>query len=150
MTSTPKRIVTGWSDAGEPVALFNGAAPTTLDFGPTRASELWLTHGTPADVRVRDDAAAGEWQLDPPPGGSAFRLVTYEPGAEVDLHATETLDYIVVVSGELTLLLPDEELTLRPGDTLVQQATPHGWANRSTEPCVMAAVLLSAREEVRR
>ena len=61
---------------------------------------------------------------------------------------TETLDYIVVVSGELTLVLPDEEVTLGPGDTLVQQATPHGWANHTAEPCVMAVVLLSTRRGV--
>jgi quercetin dioxygenase-like cupin family protein len=140
------RIVTGWNEEGEPVALFTGDVPT-LDFGTTQASEIWSTHGTPADVRVRDDAAAGDWQLDPPPGGSAFRLVTFQPGAEVDLHATATLDCIAVVSGELTLILPGEELTLRAGDTLVQQATPHGWANRSHEPCVIAVVLLSAQEE---
>src|SRR5581483_9948003 len=93
------------------------------------------------------DAAAGEWQLEPQPGGSAFRLVEYEPGAEIDIHATATLDYIVILSGELTLVLPDEEVTLVPGDTLVQQSTPHGWANRTAEPCVIAAVLLSARGE---
>ncbi len=144
---TPKRVVTGWGENGEPIALFTGAPPTTLDFESAQASELWVTAGSPAEVHARADAAAGEWELEPPPCGSAFRLVTYKPGAEVGVHATETLDYIVVVSGELTLVLPDEEVTLIPGDTLVQQATPHGWANRSTEPCVMAAVLLSARSE---
>jgi quercetin dioxygenase-like cupin family protein len=140
------RIVTGWSDAGQPVTLFRDATPT-LDFGATQASELWVTHDAPADAHVREDSAAGEWQLEPPPGGSAFRVVTFQPGAEVDVHATATVDCIVVVSGELTLILPEEELTLRAGDTLVQQATPHGWANRSAELCVIAVVLLSAREE---
>jgi quercetin dioxygenase-like cupin family protein len=147
---TPKRVVTGWAENGEPIVLFAGAPTTTLDFESTQASELWVTRGTPAETHARTDAAAGEWELEPQPGGSAFRLVTYKPGARVDIHATETLDYIVVVSGELTLVLPDEELTLYPGDTLVQQATPHGWANRSADPCVMAAVLLNASREVDR
>ena len=115
-----------------------------LDFGAAQATELWVTDAVPAGVRSRHDHAAREWQLEPPPGGSAFRLVAYSPGAEIDLHSTETLDYIVVIRGELTLVLPDEEITLHEGDTVIQQATPHGWANRSSEPCVIAVVLLSA------
>jgi naringenin degradation protein FdeH len=142
MTTAAKRVVTGWTEAGEPGILFAGAAPVTVDFGEATASELWLTAGDGEDVRSRVDPAAREWELEPPRGGSAFRVVTYRPGAEVGLHSTSTLDYIAVISGELTLVLPDEEVVLGPGDTLVQRATPHGWANRSDEPCVMAAVLL--------
>ena len=82
---TPRRVVTGWGEDGEPIALFAGAPPTTLDFESAQASELWVTGGSPAEVHARADAAAGEWQLEPPPGGSAFRLVTYAPGAEVDV-----------------------------------------------------------------
>jgi len=147
MTATTRRIVTGWNEAGEPGVLFAGPAPVTVDFGEAAASELWLTAGEGEDVRARVDPAAREWQLEPPRGGSAFRVVTYRPGAEVGLHSTATLDYIAVISGELTLVLPDEEVTLRPGDALVQRATPHGWANRSDVPCVMAAVLLDLPDE---
>lgn len=146
MTAEARRVVTGWSEAGEPVVLFDGPRTTTVDVGSTQASELWVTGRSPANVRVRDDAAVGEWNLDPPAGGSAFRLVTYQPGAEVDIHTTATLDYIIVLSGRLTLILPDTEITLEPGDSVVQQATPHGWANRTLKPCVMAAVLLSCHE----
>lgn len=142
MTTETRRVVTGWSEAGEPGVLFAGPAPVTVDFGQATASELWLTAGGGEDVRAREDPAEREWELEPPRGGSAFRLVTYRPGAEIGLHSTATLDYIAVISGELTLVLPDEEITLRSGDTLVQRATPHGWANRSDVPCVMAAVLL--------
>ena len=147
MTATTRRIVTGWNEAGEPGVIFAGAAPVSVDFGNATASELWLTDGDGEDVRARVDPAAREWQLEPPRGGSAFRVVTYEPGADVELHATATLDYIAVISGELTLVLPEEEVTLRPGDTLVQRATPHGWANRSDVPCVIAAVLLDLRPD---
>jgi quercetin dioxygenase-like cupin family protein len=144
---TPKRVVTGWDDNEQPIVLFSGPPPKTLDFESAQASELWVTPSSPADVHARTDEALGEWRLEPQPGGSAFRLVVYTPGAHIDLHTTETLDYIVVLSGELTLVLPDDEVTLGPGDTLVQQATPHGWANRTSEPCVMAAVLVSSRGE---
>jgi len=144
---TPKRVVTGWNEHDEPIVLFSGPPTKTLDFESAQASELWVTPGSPAEAHARIDTAAGDWQLEPQPGGSAFRLVVYKPGAEIDVHATETLDYIVIVSGELTLVLPEAEVTLGPGDTLVQQATPHGWANRTAEPCVMAAVLVSTRSE---
>jgi quercetin dioxygenase-like cupin family protein len=144
---TPKRVVTGWNENEQPIVLFSGPPTKTLDFESAQASELWVTSSSPAEVRARIDTAVGEWRLEPQPGGSAFRLVVYAPGAQIDVHTTETLDYIVVLSGELTLILPDEEVTLGPGDTLVQQATPHGWANRTSEPCVMAAVLVSSRGE---
>ena len=60
-------------------------------------------------------------------------------------HSTETLDYIVVIFGELTLLYGDREIALGPGDSVVQQGTPHGWANRKDESCMVAAVLLDAK-----
>jgi quercetin dioxygenase-like cupin family protein len=140
-----KRIVTGWDPQGRPTVLFEGPPTTNPDFGRTRASEIWITDRNPPDTRGQHDAAAGEWTLEPPPGGTAFRLATHEPGEEIAVHATETVDYVVVLSGELTLLVGGREITLRPGDTVVQQATPHGWANRSTEPCTVAAALVSTR-----
>ncbi|MEX2645118.1 MAG: cupin domain-containing protein [Gaiellaceae bacterium] len=142
-----KRVVTGWDESGKPVVLFEGEPPFQVDFGFASAREIWASESSPADTRRSDDPTAGEWTLAPPTGGSVFRTATYAPGADVGIHATETLDYLVVVSGELTLVLEDRELTLRPGDTVVQQATPHGWANRTTEPCVVAAVLLDAARE---
>jgi quercetin dioxygenase-like cupin family protein len=140
-----KRVVTGWDENGNATILFEGKPPMNPDFGFATASEIWITESTPADTNRSEDPTAREWQVEPPPGGSVFRTATYPPGAEVGMHATETLDYIVVIAGQLTLLYGDREIALGPGDTLVQQATPHGWANRSDEPCVVAAVLLDAK-----
>jgi len=140
-----KRIVTGWDERGNAAILFDGDPPQNPDFGMTRASEIWISDATPPDTRRQDDPTIGEWQLEPPPRGSAFRFATYQPGAEVEVHATETLDYVVVLTGELTLLIADKEITLAAGDTVVQQETPHGWANRGDEPCTIAVVLLSAK-----
>jgi quercetin dioxygenase-like cupin family protein len=140
-----KRIVTGWDESGSPVVLFEGEPPTHVDFGATSAQEIWVTDATPPATHRRDDPAAGEWQLEPPAGGTAFRLATYQPGAKVEMHATQTLDYLIVLSGELTLLIGEREIVLTAGDTVVQQETPHGWANRSSEPCIAAAVLVSTR-----
>ena len=60
-------------------------------------------------------------------------------------HATDTIDFVIVLSGEITLILGDREITLYPGDSVVQRGTPHDWSNRGSEPCVAAGVLLSAR-----
>ena len=140
-----RRLVIGWDESGKEAAvLFDGEPPVNLDFEYAAASEIWISHSTPPDLRGREDTAAREWDLLPPPRGSAFRIATYPPGAEVAEHSTETLDYIVVIEGQLTLLIAGREITLHPGDTVVQQGTPHGWANRGDTRCVIAAILLSA------
>jgi mannose-6-phosphate isomerase-like protein (cupin superfamily) len=98
----------------------------------------------------------------PPPGGSCFRSVRIAPEAEAAAeaaprgqdaedpgflaeHTTGTLDDIVVLSGQVTLTVGGSEVTLGPGDTVVQQGTPHDWRNRGTEPCVLVGVLVSTR-----
>ena len=60
------------------------------------------------------------------------------------MHRTETIDYAIVMSGECDMLLDDSEVHLRTGDVLVQRATWHGWANRGTEPCRIAFILIGA------
>ena len=137
-----RRIVTTLDSDGNPAVLFDDS-PSTVDFGRTSANEIWMTSSTPPETRAAGDPAAGEWTLEPPAGGSIFRLATHQPGETVPIHSTRTVDYVVVLSGELVLLLGDREIVLTAGDTVVQRETPHGWANRSNEPCTVAAVLLS-------
>jgi quercetin dioxygenase-like cupin family protein len=137
-----KRVVTGWNADGEPTVLYEGEPPARFDFGPARSEEIWSTDATPASSRRSDDPTRGEFRLEPPAQGSICRIATYVPGASIDVHATDTVDYVIVISGELTLVLPDREIVLGPGDVVVQQATPHGWANRGDVECVVAAVLL--------
>jgi uncharacterized cupin superfamily protein len=64
------------------------------------------------------------------------------------MHSNETVDYTVIVSGEIDMLLEDgSEVHLRAGDVVVQRATKHDWVNRGTVPCVVAFILLDARKE---
>jgi quercetin dioxygenase-like cupin family protein len=140
-----RRVVTGFDEDGNPAALFDGEADRIEDFGLTQAVELWMTGGAPPGTAGDQDPVIGDWRLEPPGGGTIFRLATHQPGEEVALHATQTVDYVIVLSGELVLLLGETEILLKAGDAVVQRATPHGWANRSSEPCTVAAVLLSLR-----
>jgi quercetin dioxygenase-like cupin family protein len=77
--------------------------------------------------------------------GTIFRLVEYQPGVAPRLHRTETIDYAVVLSGEIDMQLDVGSVHLRAGDVLVQQATLHDWVNRGAEPCVIAFVLVPAK-----
>lgn len=135
---------------------------------------LWATDETPADVAGRTDRANRDMGVAPPSRGSAFRIVDFPPtedtasmdneaviremgishrsaniGADARhplMHRTRSVDYVVVMSGEIDMLLDDTEVHLRAGDVLVQQATNHAWVNRSKENCRVAFVLIDADE----
>jgi len=77
--------------------------------------------------------------------GTIFRIVEYKPGVAPRTHRTETVDYAVVLSGEIDMQLDDSVVHLRAGDVLVQQGTLHDWINRGTTACVVAFVLVPAK-----
>jgi quercetin dioxygenase-like cupin family protein len=139
-----KRVVNGWDESGNATILFEGEPPIQFDFGEATSAEIWRTNSVPAEFQGRGDTTSGEFQVEPPLGGSICRIASYRPGARVDSHSTETVDYVVVLAGELTMIFGDREIVLRPQDVVVQQATPHGWANNGAEICVVAVVLLTA------
>jgi quercetin dioxygenase-like cupin family protein len=139
-----KRVVNGWTENGEPAILYEGEPPSHFDFGAATSDEIWCTDSVPAVYRGTGDPTAGGFRVEPPIGGSICRIATYRPGASYEIHSTQTVDYIIVVSGELTMLLEDREITLTPGDVVVQLAAPHGWANRGSSDCVAVAILLTA------
>ena len=79
------------------------------------------------------------------PDGTIFRFVEYQPGVAPRNHRTETIDYAVVISGEIDMELDGSVVHLRAGDVLVQQNTMHNWVNRGSGPCVIAFVLVPAK-----
>lgn len=81
--------------------------------------------------------------------GTIFRLVEYQPGVAPRLHRTETVDYAVVLAGEIDIQLDAGTVHLRAGDVLVQQGTLHDWQNRGSVPCVIAFVLVPAQPVAR-
>jgi quercetin dioxygenase-like cupin family protein len=92
-------------------------------------------------------ARAGHQRLDLWKGadGTVFRFVEYQPGVAPRNHRTETVDYAIVISGELEMELDGTSVRLRQGDVLVQQNTIHNWVNRGSKPCVIAFVLVAAK-----
>ncbi|HUB41606.1 MAG TPA: cupin domain-containing protein [Streptosporangiaceae bacterium] len=152
------RVVTGFDESGNPTVIAAGEPPTVIHAGRYTTTELWVSGPGPLSAGVTD-TSTGEWALEPPPGGACFRIVEIapdqsgasEPGADAHpefqgAHATDTLDYVTILRGEVTLIVGGAEIKLRPGDSVVQQpGVPHDWQNRSGDIAVMVGVLLSAR-----
>jgi len=162
------RVVTGYDGNGNPAIIASGEPPTVIHAGRYTTTELWVSRRGPITATAQD-ASAKDWALEPPPGGACFRIVELAPGEDTEdtapdgsapdgggleaehagfqeAHATETLDYVTILRGEVTLVIGDAEVTLGPGDSVVQQpGVPHDWQNRSDQPAVMVGVLVSAQ-----
>lgn len=141
-----RRIVTGWDAQGEPVVLLDDEPPKLVESTQANAWEVWITDDTPPDLRDAEDTAQRQpWSLVPPePRGTAFRLIEFHPGGSSGMHSTGTLDYVVILSGHITLATGSRKLVLGPGDVVVQRGAPHDWTNETDEPCFAAVVLVSA------
>lgn len=162
-----RRVVTGHR-AGKGVVLFDGPAPNARlrQASGLVSTLLWLTDETPADITRDDDRSLREIGVPPPAGGSVFRIVDFPPeqGARSRdeilremginpggaarhhaMHRTRSIDYAVVLDGEIDMLLEDSQVHLRAGDVLVQQGTDHAWVNRGAVSCRIAFVLIEAK-----
>ena len=126
-----RRIVCADALDGKSKAIADGPAPLL----PDSSTFIWATDATPA--RMRSDAPR---VLAPPRGGSVCRVLTLPPdsGRSGIAQKTRTLDFCLVLEGEITLILDTEEVHLAKGDTVVQRGTRHAWSNRSSRPCVLA------------
>jgi mannose-6-phosphate isomerase-like protein (cupin superfamily) len=149
------RVVTGYDEQGNPAIIGQGASETVIHAGKYTTTELWVRD--PAQpVAAGMDTSVDEWSLEPPQGGACFRVVEIAPETEdaadtehdafQETHQTDTLDFVTVLRGEVTVIVDGSEVTLYPGDSVVQQpGVPHNWQNRSAEPTVLVGVLLSPR-----
>ncbi len=170
-----RRVVTTIDKNDKAVVLLDGANPHKKVRPNTQTVSrlLWVTDKTPADLSGSEDRAAIDIGIMPPRGGSIFRIVDFPPETEqmrkLDpstmhhslgdgapkrglpprhpaMHRTRTIDYAIVMAGEIDMLLDDTEIHLKAGDVLVQQGTNHAWVNRGTEPCRIAFILIDAVE----
>jgi quercetin dioxygenase-like cupin family protein len=102
----------------------------------------------PTDIRVGEsveDLGARVLRTQPPANGSRFTVMEFEPGVRSEMHRTESLDYVAVLSGEIDMDMDDSTVKLRAGDVMVQRGTNHCWTNRGTETARVAIVLLDAK-----
>ena len=174
MARATRRIVTGHKPDGRSAVLMDGPAPNVTQRQAGNASTLlWVTEECPAAVSENFDRAARDMGVPPPRRGSIFRIAEFPPhtggevrdnetvlrnfgiGADVArghaprhpaIHRTRSIDYVIVLEGEIDLLLDDGEVRLRAGDVVVQQGTNHAWINRGATACRLGMVFIDAEE----
>ncbi len=169
-----RRVVTGHDAQGKSMFLMDGLAPNIKEMAsmPGLAlTDLWVTDGAPAGNRGNADAADRPIVLEPPANGSILRIVEFPPdsawrnqadakaafdsigaghakdGSTADpmMHTTATVDYLIVLKGEIYAVMEHGETLLKPGDVMIQRGTNHSWSVRGNEPCVLAAILINAK-----
>ena len=143
--------------------------------GSTRVTEIWKTFGSPADNIEAGEPTAPPYRLTPPEQGTVLRIISYPPdkirlasleqeraggadeasgrAAALDrgnprhpgFHKTHSVDYAIVLSGEIYALMDEGETLLKQGDVLIQRGTNHAWSNRTDEPAVLAFILIDAK-----
>ena len=144
MPSIPRRVVTGHDERGVSVFTADGPVPVVRT-APDGALfyEIWGTDSAPAPV----DAASPDPTLDaltvpPAPNGTKIRINEFPPGVVSPVHRTQSVDYGIVLEGEVVLVLDSDETTLRAGDVAVQRGTSHRWENRTDRTARMAFILI--------
>jgi len=167
-----RRIVTGHDANGKAVVLFDSSLqPKQRSAGANGTTLLWVTGESPVDVASSADRAQTQVGVPPPANGTIFRIVDFAPAApnaapidhhqillsmgidpatqgysrHANTHRTRTVDYAIVLDGEIDMLLDDSEIHVKAGDVLVQQATNHAWVNNGTEPCRIAFILIDGK-----
>jgi quercetin dioxygenase-like cupin family protein len=146
--SAPRRIVTGHDAGGRGRIVSDGPAPASRTVPDGSAfHDMWLTGSSPAPIASTEPEPIGRGEvLGPPSEGTRVRIVDMPPGARSPMHRTESVDYGVVLEGEVTLVLDDGSTTrVGAGDLVVQRGTDHAWENRSDQWTRILFVLVGGR-----
>jgi len=140
-----RRVVTGHDENGRAVVQIDEQVKNLVSMRyNAQSSVIWSTGTLPADNNDPQDGAARKVATTDP-NGTVFRVIEFSPGVAPRNHRTESIDYAVVMSGEIDMEMDGTMVHLRAGDVLVQRGTIHDWINNGTEPCVIAFVLIAAR-----
>ncbi|MEI7670707.1 MAG: cupin domain-containing protein [Deltaproteobacteria bacterium] len=136
-----RRVVTGLNKDGRSMVKWDTEQESTPGREHFEKVELWATDSLPAHLTDDDPT---QWNLGTSlANGSVFRLCVFSPGVAERWHRTDSLDYGIVLSGELLMQLDEGEVHLKAGDIVIQRGTIHNWVNRGTEPCVVAFILIA-------
>lgn len=141
-----RRIVTGHDEQGKAIVEIDEVCSRYRQGRPNGyVCNVWTTDTSPANNNGHVDAGQREGKFSVIENGTVFRILDFHPGVQQRVHRTDSVDYIVVMSGEIDMELESgEEVHLKAGDVMVQRGTVHNWINRGTETCVMAVVLVHA------
>lgn len=143
-----RRIVTGHDQDGKSIVLDVNPPPNTRALPGANFFEVWATPGSPALIssEMAEEPTSAQPKIHPEAGGSALRIIDFLPasqgGMRSPMHRTRTIDYGIVLEGDMVLLLTDSEVHLKAGDVVVQRGTDHAWENRSDKVARMAFILL--------
>ncbi len=140
-----RRVVVGIGADGRSTLVRDELAPhrySHADYPGVSVTELWSLH--PGDrLESQEDVTGRRVSIRPNgPGESRYYSVRIEPGQDIPLHVTPTVDYHVCVAGEVTCVLEAAEITVRAGDVLVVKGGPHGWRTPESAPYVSFAVMV--------
>jgi len=142
-----RRIITVADAADAAIVLADGPSSNVIELNGSRIIRLWETDTIPVSLNVTEDAAATAGNAYREGfTGSSFYIADIPPGSDLDdipLHKQESLDYIAVLSGEITLVLPDQQLRMQSGDILVQAGNMHSWINSTDDWCRLLVVVLT-------
>ena len=141
-----RRVVTAHAADGKARIWMDGLAGNHKFPSPTISSTLmWSTDATPTRLLSDEDEGARILGSCPPLNGTRFTMMEFLPGNVANMHRTDTVDYVICISGTIDMLVDDQQsVTLRAGDVVIQRGTNHAWANRGDKPCRLAVVLIDA------
>jgi quercetin dioxygenase-like cupin family protein len=140
-----RRVITGHDANGKAVVKIDEICTDLKESRPgAQVAAVWSTDTLPANNDGQEDEAKRETGTTLR-GGSVFRVVQFHPGVTPRNHRTDSIDYAVVMSGEIDMDLDGQIVTLRQGDVMVQRGTIHNWINRGREPCTIAFSLIDAK-----
>jgi len=145
MSKSVRRVITGHDGNGKAKVLIDEVVSNVWVGRPGAVVHpIWTTEGFPADND--GDADAGLRKVGTTlENGTICRVIRFEPGVEARNHRTDSIDYVIVLDGEIDMELDDETVHIKAGDVLVQRGTIHNWINNGSEPCVIAFVLIDAK-----
>ncbi len=167
------RVVTALDASNKSTALFNSMVPLKVGGAGEGVATIWVTQKAPADFSWNADRSGQRKGFSPVRDGTQFLIVDFPPvGPEVDklpmdtmmkvvgadapqrgvpptnplMHRTRTVDYAIIMQGEIDMMLDTGPVHLKAGDVVVQQATNHAWLNHGKEPCRIAFVMMDSQE----
>jgi len=168
------RVVTGLDADNRSTALYDSVLPLRSGASGLPSANFWISDAAPAGFSFTEDNAQRKIGLVPPDNGTKFLEVEFPPlndaavakmdpnlmmkvvgdkaparGVAVSnplMHRTRTLDYAIIMSGEIDMMLDDKTVHLKAGDVVIQQATNHAWLNHGTEPCRIIFVMMDSKQ----